>query len=289
MGPALGGEGFSLASSNVGYIDNAIPQTQFRVRADAAYRNNRPDRGEFFYAKCGCFAPIDPDADGPPLVETEVDYQEFTAYLEYAFSKRFSTFIETPVRLINPDVNRNAGGLGDIIFGGKYAFVADCDRYLTAQLKVYTPSGDSGRGLGTNHWSIEPGLLWYQQASERLAVEGELRLIVPFPITDFAGNVFRYGIGAGYDVYRCNGFRVTPVLEVVGWTLLDGQEFIAETGVVADASGDTIINVKPGIRFGFGGDNRQSERASLYFGYGRALTGEVWYKEVVRAEFRLAF
>ena len=43
------------ASSNVGYIDDAIVQTRLRLRFDAAYDNNRPDRAEFFYAKCGCF------------------------------------------------------------------------------------------------------------------------------------------------------------------------------------------------------------------------------------------
>jgi len=294
MGPALGGEGFSLASSNVGYIDNAIPQSQIRIRADAAYRNNRPDRAEFFYAKCGCFrgapAPFtDPDAAGPPLPETEVDYQEFSVYLEYAFGKRLSAFVESPFRLINPVVNDNSGGLGDTIFGGKYAFVACPDRYLTAQVKVYAPSGDSDRGLGTRHWSVEPGLLWYRKPSEKLTLEGELRLWVPFPLTNFAGPVARYGIGAGYDIYKCNGVRVTPVLELVGWTVLDGNEAVDDARVVADASGDTIINIKPGLRIGFGGDDRQSERASFYIGYGRALTGEVWYKEVVRAEFRLAF
>ncbi|MBL8799412.1 MAG: hypothetical protein JNM56_36355 [Planctomycetia bacterium] len=294
MGPALGGEGFSLASSNVGYIDSAIPQSQIRLRADAAYRNNRPDRAEFFYPKCGCFrgapAPFtDLSADGPPLPESEVDYQEFSLYMEYAFSQRLSAFVETPFRLINPVVNNNSAGLSDIIFGGKYAFVAEQDRYLTAQVKTFAPSGDSDRGLGTKHWSVEPGLLWYRKPSENLTLEGEMRLWVPFPLTDFAGPVARYGIGAGYDIYKCNGVRITPVLELVGWTVLDGKTTVDDARVVADASGDTIINIKPGIRIGFGGTDRTNERGSFYFGYGRALTGEFWYKEVVRAEFRLTF
>ena len=55
-----------------GYIDNAVPVTMFRLRYESAYGNNRPDRAEFFYAKCGCFKT--PDAKGPPLPETNVDY-----------------------------------------------------------------------------------------------------------------------------------------------------------------------------------------------------------------------
>src|SRR5262249_13954942 len=51
---ALGGETVALGDrSAVGYIDPAIPLTQFRLRYDAAYRDNRPDRAEFFYPKCG--------------------------------------------------------------------------------------------------------------------------------------------------------------------------------------------------------------------------------------------
>jgi hypothetical protein len=73
-----------------GYLDNALPFSHFRIRFDAAYDNNRPDRAEYFYAKCGCFRFVppslggDPDAPGPILPETSVDYQDVSAYLEIA-------------------------------------------------------------------------------------------------------------------------------------------------------------------------------------------------------------
>src|SRR5437016_4980816 len=38
------------ADSAVGYIDSAIPRTLFRIRADSAFDDTRPDRAEFFYA-----------------------------------------------------------------------------------------------------------------------------------------------------------------------------------------------------------------------------------------------
>jgi hypothetical protein len=69
----------------------------------------------------------------------------------------------------------------------------------------------------------------------------------------------------------------------VGWTVLDGKEFNADTGQILDASGDTIVNAKMGVRLWWGNQN------SFYLGYGRALTGDVWYKEIFRAEYRLAF
>ena len=48
------------------------------------------------------------------------------------------------------------------------------------------------------------------------------------------------------------------------------------------ASGDTIINAKLGVRAG-------GQRQDFYVGYGRALTGEQWYQDIVRFEYRLKF
>lgn len=50
--------------SMVGYIDDAVIHSEFRVRFDAALDNKPPDRAEFFYAKCGCYAFIVPHTNG---------------------------------------------------------------------------------------------------------------------------------------------------------------------------------------------------------------------------------
>src|SRR5262245_319540 len=42
--------------SMVGYIDNAIVGNQVRIRFDAGFHTEFPDRAEFFYAKCGCYS-----------------------------------------------------------------------------------------------------------------------------------------------------------------------------------------------------------------------------------------
>ena len=61
FGGTQGGAGFgsTVAVANPGgYIDGAAPVTQMRLRYDSMYGNNRPDRAEFFYPKCGCFGGI---------------------------------------------------------------------------------------------------------------------------------------------------------------------------------------------------------------------------------------
>jgi hypothetical protein len=275
------GSSVALAAPG-GYIDNAIPKTMFRLRFDAAYNDNRPDRAEFFYAKCGCNGANSP---GPPLSETSVDYQEISAYLEAAIDKRFSGFVEVPVRFLNPDVNRDFTGIGDMNAGLKWAFVACEDRFLTFQLRTFIPTGDAFRGLGTRHVSLEPALLAYQRLTDRLVFEAELRDWIPINGTDYAGNVLRYGVGLGYDIVQRDGLRITPIAEFVGWTVLGGKE-LAVAGTQAatqDAAGDTIVNMKLGARTYFG------PHSDLYVGWGRALTGAVWYKDIFRAEYRWVF
>lgn len=285
---AVGGESVALAESNVGYIDSAIPRSQLRIRFDAAYDNNRPDRAEFFYPKCGCFragvgTTRDPSAAGPVRTERSVDFQEIRTYGELALGNRFSAFLEVPYRFLNPVVNLNTSGLSDIDAGVKYAVIAEDGVYLTGQLRLFFPSGDGNRGLGTDHYSLEPGILFNRKLSDRLTLEAELRDWISLDGSDYAGNVLRYGVGLGYDVYRSCNRRVTPVVEFVGWTVLDGKETSDVTGLPVSASGDTIINAKLGVRFGLG------EHRQLYVGYGRALTGEVWYKDMFRVEYRMTF
>lgn len=281
-GQELGGAGTAFSATS--YIDSAIPRTTVRVRADAAFRNIRPDRAEFFYAKCGCFrtapAPFtDPTAPGPPRSETRVDYQEIQSYLEYAPTNRVSGFIEVPVRMNEFAQNIDEQGLGDINFGFKAAVIAQCNTFLTIQVKTYVPSGAASQGLGTHHVSVEPGILFYQGIGERARIEGEVRDWAPFVGTDFSGNVLRYGLGASYDVWKNCKWRLAPVVECVGWSVMNGKESDGNTGTIQSSGGETIVNVKGGLRL-------STDHVSISASYGRALTGDFWYKDIGRLEMK---
>ena len=107
--------------------------------------------------------------------------------------------------------------------GLKFAMLASSRHYLTAQLLSYFPSGDSRSGLGTNHYSVEPALLYYQRLSERFEIEGELGGWLPIGGSQgFAGNLFFYGIGPSYTLINGERFRLAPVIEVVGWNVTGG-------------------------------------------------------------------
>lgn len=272
------GDSVSTFDSAVGYIDRAIPSSLLRFRYDAAYRSNRPTRAEFFYPRGGKFGP------GLPVFEPRIDYQELSAYAEVAFQPQVSAFLNVPVRFLNPEVNGNHEGYSDLSTGFKYAFVYEPDLVASFQMQVWAPTGYSRRGLGTRHVSFEPAFLLFARLTEKVRLESEVRYWVPAGGTDFAGDVIRYGVGLSYGDPRPGCFWLTPVVECVGWTVLSGKESVAAAPTaIVNAEGDTIVNLKAGLRAGRG------ERYDIYVGYGRALTGAVWYKDILRTELRINF
>ena len=215
---AQGTSGPVVTDSKVGYIDSAIPGNIFRIRYDTTYNNRQPSRAELFYAQG---QPLGP---GLPFPEPRVDYQDFMAYAEATILPQFSVFLELPVRFLNPEVNANANGFADLNAGFKYAFLESDTGLLSFQFRTFVPSGDATRGLGNNHVSLEPALLYYQSLGERAAIEGEFRYWVPIGGTDFAGQILRYGIGGHYSIVNNDCWRLGPVIEFVGWTVLNGKE-----------------------------------------------------------------
>jgi hypothetical protein len=269
----------------------------------------------------------DPRANGFDQFPGRLDQQQVAAYFEYAPVKWFSGFVNVPVRFVHtsrlqedPDTgnelpgggvkffpepgdkgaletfDNNTGGMGDIDFGFKLAFIARPDRYLTFQFRTYVPTGDTEFGLGTGHVSLEPSLLYYQKLGERFTFQAQVGDWIPLGNVPLSGNVLDWGLGVGYDVYRQDNFKITPIVEMVGWNVLGGGESVVQpipvpvdqltvlpnSHGVRDATGDTIINLKLGVRTYWG-------RSSLYLGWGHAVTSERWYRDDARAEYRFDF
>ena len=297
------------AGSMVGYVEDGIVGSQVRIRFDAGFNNDTPDLAEFFYAKCGCYrglaavapAAFDPNSPGPPpgsgiVIPRTLNFQQLYLNAEYAPVSRFSAFVEVPFRWIQaqgltagtPGSFPNQAGVSDVRAGFKLAMLASHDHYLTFQFKTYFPTGDASKGLGTNHWSIEPSVLYYQRLSDRASFESEIGDWHPtggsagVPTAGsgkFSGDVFTYGFGPSYELYRGENVRFAPVVEMVGWHILGGFE----TGVPSDATGINIVNLKIGARTSFG------DHHSLYVGFGHKLTTLDWYQDIIRFEYRYSF
>jgi hypothetical protein len=280
--------------SMVGYIYDATVGSRVRLRIDSARENTRPDRAEFFYAKCGCFGG---DAAGPPLgAANDLDFQQVNIWAEYAFGNRVSVFGHLPFRWIQPASFMtgsgpgfgNEAGVSDVRAGAKLALLATDTQSLTVRGEVFFPSGDAAKGLGTDHASVEPALLHRVLVADAVSVESMIGVWLPaagssgLDDEDFSGRVLTYGIGGGVEVYRTDRVRLGPVVEVVGWRVLSGAVSGGPPPEVLDASDTNIVNVKIGGRATF------NDQHSFYVGYGRALTDETWYEDILRVEYRFS-
>ncbi len=289
--------------SMVGYIGDPTIGTHLRIRFDLGFDITAPDRAEFFYGKCGCYRGLptdhpafDPDAAGPgPGIVTDLNFRQAYLLGEFAASERLSVFAELPIRWIEPQsfvpdtgTFPNQSGLSDLRMGAKLAAVSSADQVVTIQLQLTAPTGDSRKGLGTDHWSIEPALLYQQSVSDQVMVESQFGIVIPtsgsagIPTSSskkFSGRILYYGVGPSVVVYRRGDVQVAPVVELVGWRVLSGFS----TATLAEVSGMNIVNLKIGGRIMLRGGK------SLYAGYGKALTDQTWYDDIFRIEFRVPF
>jgi len=223
-----------------------------------------------------------------------VNFQQLYLLGEYAPYKRLSVFSQIPIRWLQPHsaagtaaAFASSDGISDLQLGLKFAVIVTPRTILTAQLRSSLPTGDSRSGLGTNHASLEPEILYSQHLSDRLTVEAEVGDTHPLGSSHgvptsgspgFAGDVFFYGVGPSYVAMKRENFKLAPVLELVGWNVISGLA----TGRT-DTAGVNIVNLKLGLRMQFGA------HSSLYEGYGIALTSQTWYREIFRTEYRYTF
>jgi hypothetical protein len=284
-----------IDGSMVGYIDDSTVTSEVRVRFDAGFNDPRPDRAEYFYAGSTTQSP------STDAIQRKLNFQELYLNAEYAPVQRFSVFFQLPFRWIQPTFFQSTtatpdltdhGGISDVQAGVKVAVIASESRQLTLQLRASFPTGDGSIGLGTNHYTFEPMLLYSQRVSDRTAVEAEFGDSHPIGGTiftspagvsqNFAGDVLMYGAGPSFRWIDRDKLRVGPVLELVAWHVFGGLQ-TGVASVVQSAGGINVFNAKLGARANFGNGS------SIYVGYGRSLTSDIWYRNLLRVEYRRAF
>jgi hypothetical protein len=305
--PAVGPPEPKRRASMVGYIDDATIDDHVRLRFDLGWNNSVPDRAEFFYAQCGCnFAGAPgPGNPGAGDLVTRLNFQQVYVDGQYAFLRRggadrIAVYASVPFRILQPqeflgqtftpplrNTFTDSSGLADVRVGVKGSFVSNDDTTLSGQVQVYFKTGDAKQGLGTNHNSVEFSLLLKQYVDERWQVEAEFGDWHPTSGSTsptgqkYSGDVLYYGVGPSYQLFTRRRLSFAPVVELVGWHVLGGQQ--QNFGTLQSAEGINIVNVKFGARTTF--DNG----SSVYVGYGRGLTDAVWYRNIFRVEYRYVF
>ena len=289
-----------VQGSTVGYIDDAVVGSQIRVRFDAAFGDSQIDMAEYLFAQSGSNGGT---AAGPkPGLASNLNFQQLYIHGEYAPKKFLSFLVDVPVRWMQPlgfdpatlssgEVGfGDHGGLSDVSAGFKLAALASERQYLTFQFVGTFPSGDSGKGLGTDHYTIAPTLLYYRKITDRFTLESQFGDSHPIggDTPGFAGDVIEYGAGPSYAAYKSDKVQFTPVIELVIWKIFGGMwndpTTPANMSTISSANLNNIINLKFGARTTIG------KNTSFYVGYGHALTSaNFWYQQILRVEYRRSF
>jgi hypothetical protein len=262
-------------------IPTSQPSSNMRFRFNAAYDERNPDRADFFWAQTG--------GRGPKLPERSVDYQDAIASWEVASGKAFSLTTDIPLRFVAPDVNPNAGGLGDMALTTKTVLLDGSDWQITQVFRTELPTGDPKKGVGNGHTSLEPGFLFRLKWSPETYFHSQLTYW--FPLGDnpvYGGQILKYGFGVSHLLYENDTFAAIPTLEFNGWTVLNGAQTTFPLGLTQPVDTMGIFNVRPGIRFvrDTGGDLGLFEwGVSGSFG----ITQNKWYDASWLIEARFVF
>lgn len=267
-------------------IESAQPANMLSMRFESVYDLKFPDRAEYFWARSGALA----GGKGPPLFEPSVDYQDLRMRVE-AGGAKFSATTEMALRTLNPVNNANTSGMGDMNVGTKLVMIDGDNTQIASVFRTYILTGVPGKGLGTGHVSLEPGLLFRHTQSDLTWWHGELKMWIPIAgDPNQAGEVLRYGVGVSSVLYDSDRLAILPVAELGGLVFLSGQKSVAAGpgGTVVAVDGENAINFLPGLRFVLdnGGDLGLTE---IGVGGGFTLGSSGWYDGMMRAEMRMSF
>jgi hypothetical protein len=276
------------------FIDTTQPMKNCRVRFDFAWNEEFPDRAEYFWAKSpGPPGPI--NGARPDEGEVSVDYQDIRFYIERG-SDTFSVATEIPIRMVDPVINNNVAGLGDINVTTK-AVLLDGRKWQLAQIfRSYFPTGSPIAGLGNGHTSLEPGVAYRYKFSDVTYLHGDLKFWFPLGgDPNQAGEILNYGIGFSHVAVDGDYFAVIPTLEFIAWTVLDGDQTLPGASPIMGAppitervDNLTIVNIAPGVRFVWENGNDCGTR-ELGISSGIAVSDAHWYESIVRVDLRWSF
>lgn len=276
MDPAEFGFGVDRVPYATFEITPARPQRMLQIEFESAWNQEFPDRTEYFWARNGG------GGFGPPEFERSVDWWEMRFHIEQGGSQ-MALITEHVIRGLDPEVNGNTVGYGDMTIGPKVVVYEDVGLWISYLNLTHIPTGLPRRGLGTGHVSMEHALLMDWQLSCLTHVHGELDWWINLSgPAEFRGTFLKYGLGVSHLLYERpnHNFAIIPVFEAVGWSVVDGMQ-TGPDGTVFPVDPDTIVNLYGGSRV------LLNEKCELGLNVGGTLTTNRWYESRVRIDFRI--
>jgi hypothetical protein len=291
-----------------------------RLRWDSGFNFKNPDRAEYFLARerVNQLEPAGPCTrhgfgKGLDCIPSRLDYQDLSLYTEGA-SGGFGAFVEIPYReiepvtsAISPNVCCTRSNFADLTVGTKSLLMDNQLMQLTFQFKTFIPTGDFTKGLGTNHVSLEPALLFTVRWTAETYIQGQLAYWIPIAGDDlYQGNIFHLHFSLNHVLWRpLSNVYVVGTAEFNEWSVLGGNytktDFLVvpppssggfpsltqmrggNAGPVPVSATTGMFSLGPGVRLFF------CDNVDLGVGSAFSVTGDHWAEELIRVEFRWRF
>lgn len=279
--PCYEGKWEQVANASL-FAEGARPITQTEVRWNASRGGIFPDRSEYIIARA------DGRGKGPmPLARfsgAQYDLDELVLITETAKDK-LSVIVEMPYRAISPDSYIHGSGFGDMALGTK-TLLFDCEMLqVSMQLKTYIPIGNTLKGVGNGHVSIEPSLLFALKLGRDTYFQGQISEWIPIggdPI--YAGSVLHSHFSLNHVLHRFGPeIPFVGTMEMNTFSFQDGAYTDPINGAFQKSSGTTYVSMGPGMRLFF------CDKLDIGFGSAIALTGDHFSREYYRTSLRLRF
>ncbi len=218
-------------------LDPAIstPNVGLRFRSERGL--GRPDRLEYVWAKPG----------RGPAAESKLNIFDSALRLELG-NARALLISEFTMRAVDPELNANTVGWGDMLLGGKTLLLDDRCFKLSTIFLTHLKTGPVDNGLGNGHVALEPGLLARFQASDITYFHGQVKYRLPIAGTPgFAGDVLNTGWAVSTIWRETDTYALLPTLELQTNTFLFGAQ-TTSTGAQERVDGTTAVDLFPGMR-----------------------------------------
>lgn len=265
------------------FTDAVRPRTATKFRWDYGDHFAYPDRGEFFFAR-GDGNGRGPKANPPLRAIPYVDYHELTLINEIAMGNA-GVQIAVPYRSVNSTpFGQDGAGFSDLTITAKTLLLDSELALFGFQFRTYIPIGQTGKGLGTGHVSLEPGLNFGLRAGPDTYLQAQVVEWIPLGgDRDYQGAHLRWGTSLNHVLWRpVRDVQLVGTLESTGISFQDGLFTDPALGPQKLAK-RTSAHLGGGLRLFF------CDTFDVGVGYQHGITGKYLTRDLVRFEARYRY